>query len=121
MQETQTNFHLLPFQIIPTRIILGDFMPVERIDLEMESTNMQIISKEERVCLVPTDKSKIHATFIKGINNKLRGADPILGMGEVMTIANVTSFSQLALRYKSILPAFPPIQFSTSFDSTMES
>jgi hypothetical protein len=70
-------------------------MTMERINLEMESTNMQGISKEERVCLVPTDKAKIHATFIKGINNKLRGADTILGMGEVTTIANVISFSQL--------------------------
>jgi hypothetical protein len=56
---------------------------------------MQIISKEEHMCLVPIDKGKIHTTFIKGINNKLRGADIILGMGEVMMIANVISFSQL--------------------------
>jgi hypothetical protein len=55
--------------------ILGNFMPVECIDLEMESTNMQIISKEECVRLTPTDRAKIHTTFIKGINNKLRGAD----------------------------------------------
>jgi hypothetical protein len=75
--------------------ILVDFMPVERINLEMESTSMQIISKEERVCLIPTDKAKIHATFIKGINNKLRRSNTILGMGEVTTIANVISFSQL--------------------------
>jgi hypothetical protein len=74
--------------------ILGDFMPVEHVDLKMESTNMQI-KKEENVCLVPIDKANIHTTFIKGINNKLRGADTILGMGEVMMIANVISFSQL--------------------------
>jgi hypothetical protein len=75
--------------------MLEDFMPMERINLKMESTNIQVISKEESVCVVPTDKAKVYETFIKGINNKLRGADTILGMGKITTIAKVISFSQL--------------------------
>jgi hypothetical protein len=75
--------------------ILGNFRPVERINLEMEITNMLIISKEEPVSLNPSGKARIHATITKGINNKLRSADTILGMGEVTTIANMICFPQL--------------------------
>jgi hypothetical protein len=75
--------------------LLGDFHPVERTDLELENSSMQVISKADRLRLTSSDKNKIYVSFSKGIPSKFKASSTIVGLDEVLTIDNIMSFDQL--------------------------
>lgn len=75
--------------------LLGDFLPIERTQVELEYGSMQVISKADRLRLNASDKSKIYTTFIKGIASKFKASSTIVGLDEISTIKNIMSFSQL--------------------------
>ena len=77
--------------------LLGDFLPVERTDLELENSSMQVISKADRLRLTSSDKNKIYFNFSKGIPSKFKASSTIVGLDEVSTIDNIMSFDQLRL------------------------
>jgi hypothetical protein len=79
---------------------------------------MQVISKADRLCLSASDKSKVYASFIKGVpGEKFKASSTIVGMDEVSTINNITSFAQLRLELQkhitsiSVHPVFLVLKF----------
>ena len=81
--------------------LLGDFLPVERTDLELENSSMQVISKAERLRLTSSDKNKIYVSFSKGnIPSKFKASSTIVGLDEVSTIDNIMSIDQLRLELR---------------------
>jgi hypothetical protein len=78
--------------------LFGNFLvPLERTDLELENSSMQVISKADRLRLTPLDKNKIYVTFSNGITSKFKAASTIVGLDEVSTIDNIMSFDQVCL------------------------
>ena len=77
--------------------LIGDFLPEERSDIELEHSSMQVISKSDRLHLNASDKSKLYTSFIKGSPNKFKASSTIVGLDEISTIENITSFGQLRL------------------------
>ncbi|KAI2489482.1 hypothetical protein MHU86_25099 [Fragilaria crotonensis] len=75
--------------------LLGDFLPIERTQVELEYGCMQVISKADRLRLSASEKNKIYTTFIKGIASKFKASSTIVGLDEISTIENIMSFSQL--------------------------
>lgn len=77
--------------------LLGDFLPTERTQIELEHSSMQVLSKADRMRLTASDKNKIYNTFIKGTTSKFKAASTIVGLDEISTIDNIMSFAQLRL------------------------
>ena len=94
-----------------------DFLENERSDVELEHSSMQIISKADRLRLSASDKSKVYANFIKGSTNKFKASSTIVGLDEISTIENITSFSELRLELQkhitgiSVHPVFLILKF----------
>ena len=84
-----SNFHDL--------IGVGDFLPTERSEVELEHSSMQVISKSDRLKLSASDKSKLYANFIKGSTSKFKASSTIVGLEEISTIENIISFAELRL------------------------
>ena len=77
--------------------LLGDFLPTERSEVELENASMQVISKADRLRLSAADRNKVYTSFSKGITSKFKASTTIVGLDEVSTIENIMSFSQLRL------------------------
>ena len=104
-----SNFHDL--------IGVGDFLSTERSEVELEHSSMQVISKSDRLKLSASDKSKLYANFIKGSTNKFKASSTIVGLEEISTIQNITSFAELRLELQkhvtsiSVHPVFLILKF----------
>jgi hypothetical protein len=77
--------------------LIGDFLPHERNLIDLEFNSMQVISKDERTKLNASDKSKLFFMFSKGIPNKFKGNNTIIGLDNASTISNISSFSEQRL------------------------
>ena len=94
-----------------------DFLSQERSEVELEHSSMQVISKADRIRLSASDKSKIYANFIKGSINKFKASSTIVGLDEISTIENITSFAELRLELQkhitsiSVHPVFLILKF----------
>ena len=77
--------------------LIGDFLPIERTEIELEHSSMQVISRADRDRLNASDKNKIYQAFIKGIPSKFKASSTVVGLDDVSTIDNIISFSQLRL------------------------
>jgi hypothetical protein len=81
---------------------------------------MQVISKADRLRLSASDKSKVYSNFIKGSINKFKASSTIVGLDEISTIENITSFSELRLELQkhitsiSVHPVFLILKFDAS-------
>ena len=94
-----------------------DFLSHERSEIELEHSSMQVISKSDRLRLNASDKSKVYANFIKGSTNKFKASSTIVGLDEISTIENITSFAELRLELQkhitsiSVHPVFLILKF----------
>ena len=77
--------------------LIGEFLERERSTIELEHSTLQVISREDRSKLNDSDKGKVYYTFSKGIINKFKASNTIVGLGDVSTISNITSFSEQRL------------------------
>jgi hypothetical protein len=68
--------------------LVGSYLSADRTDLELEHSIMQVVSKDERVRLSASDKSKLYSTFIKGSITKFKASSTIVGLEEISTIKN---------------------------------
>jgi hypothetical protein len=97
-----------------------DFLSHERSEVELEHSSMQVISKADRLRLSASDKSKVYSNFIKGSINKFKASSTIVGLDEISTIENITSFSELRLELQkhitsiSVHPVFLILKFDAS-------
>jgi hypothetical protein len=90
-----SNIHLPPKQTFnPFTDLFDDFLSEDRSPADLEFNCLQVISKDERIRLTPSDKSKLFFDFSKGITNKFKGMNTIVGLDNVATINNVATFSQ---------------------------
>ena len=100
--------------------LLGEFLTVERTQVELEYGSMQVISKADRLKLSASDKSKIYAAFSKGITSKFKASSTIVGLDEISTIENIMSFAQLRLELQkhvtgvSAHPVFLILKFNSA-------
>ena len=77
--------------------LIGDFLPVERTEIELEHSSMQVISRADRDRLSASDKNKVYQAFAKGITSKFKATSTVVGLDDVSTIDNIISFAQLRL------------------------
>ena len=97
--------------------LVGDFLLSERTDIELKTSIMLIVSKAERLRLSATDTGKLYATFIKGSSSKFKAASTIVGLEEISTIKNISSFAQLRIELQkhissvSVHPVFLILKF----------
>jgi hypothetical protein len=99
-----------------------EYLTKERSDTELEHSSMQVISKADRLKLSASDKSKIYTSFIKGTANKFKATSTIVGLDEISTIENITSFAELRLELQrhitsiSVHPVFLILRFDQAGD-----
>ena len=78
---------------------------------------MQIVSKAERLRLSATDKGKLYSAFAKGSSSKFKASSTTVGLEEVSTIENISSFAQLRIELQkhitsvSVHPVFLILKF----------
>ena len=77
--------------------LIGDFLPVERSEIDLEHSSMQVLSRTDRDRLSASDKNKIYLSFVKGITSKFKATSTVVGLDDVSTIDNIISFAQLRL------------------------
>jgi hypothetical protein len=121
--STRPNEHPSAFNLPHATLIYNDllanFLLAERSDIELETPIMQIVSKAERLRLSATDKGKLYATFVKGSASKFKAASTIVGLEEISTIENISSFAQLRIELQkhitsiSVHPVFLILKFDT--------
>jgi hypothetical protein len=109
--STRPNEHPSVFNLPPAtgtyNDLVGDFLFAERSDIELETSIMQIVSKSEHLCLsATTDKGKLYATFVKGSASKFKAASTIVGLEEISTIENISSFAQLCIELQKHILSF---------------
>ena len=75
----------------------NDFLPHERTSIELENAALQIISKDERIALSSSDRSRVFSTHVKGLLQKFKAISTIAGLDKITTIDNLVSFSQQRL------------------------
>lgn len=98
--------------------LVGDYLLTDRTSAELEHSIVQVVSKAERMRLSPSDKGKLYATFVKGSSSKFKATSSIVGLEEISTIENITSFAQLRLELQkhitsvSVHPVFLILQFT---------
>jgi hypothetical protein len=99
--------------------LAGTYLSADRSELELEHSIMQIVSKDERMRLSACDKSKLYSVFIKGSITKFKATSTIVGLEEISTIENITSFSQLCLELQKHITSFSahPVFLVLKFDS----
>ncbi len=94
-----------------------DFLSHERSKVELEHSSAQVISKPDRLRLSASDKSKVYANFIKGSTSKFKASSTIVGLDEISTIENITSFAELQFELQkhitsiSVHPVFLILKF----------
>ncbi|KAI2499876.1 hypothetical protein MHU86_14614 [Fragilaria crotonensis] len=97
--------------------LVGDFLLAERTDIELETSIMQIVSKAERLRLSATDKGKLYTAFVKGSTSKFKATSTIVGLDEISTIENISSFEELRIELQkhitsiSVHPVFLILKF----------
>jgi hypothetical protein len=117
VQASSTKKSLLSL-LLCYLIGINEFLSIERTDVELKHTSMQVISKADRLKLSASDKSKIYASFIKGTTNKFKATSTIVGLDEISTFENITSFAELCLKLQrhitsiSVHPVFLILQFN---------
>jgi hypothetical protein len=78
--------------------LVGNYLPADRSDLDLtHSVTMQVVTKNERIRMSASDKSKLYAAFVKGSVSKFKAASTIVGVDEISTIENISSLAQLCL------------------------
>jgi hypothetical protein len=98
--------------------LVGDYLLTDRTSAELEHSIVQVVSKAERMRLSATDKGKLYATFIKGSTSKFKATSSIVGLEEISTIENITSFAHLRLELQkhitsvSVHPVFLILKFT---------
>ena len=98
--------------------LVGDYLLADRTSAELEHSIVQVVSKAERMRLSPSDKGKLYATFVKGSASKFKATSSIVGLEEISTIENITSFAQLRLELQkhitsvSVHPVFLILRFT---------
>jgi hypothetical protein len=98
--------------------LIGDFLPCERTLIDLELNAMQVISKDERTKLNASDKSKLFFTFSKGIPNKFKAINTIIGLDNTSTIVNISSFTEQRLELQKHITgiAAHPVFLILKFD-----
>jgi hypothetical protein len=100
--------------------LIGEFLPSERTIIDLELNAMQVISKDERIKLGPSDKSKLFFTFSKGVPNKFKAINTIIGQDNASTITNISSFTEQRLELQKHITgiAAHPVFLILKFDLT---
>ena len=79
---------------------------------------MQIISREDREKLNASEKSKLFFNFLKGIPIKFKGINTIVGLDNVSTIENISSFAEMRMELQRHITAIAahPVFLVLKFD-----